>query len=238
MITIKKDNLVGQQFGRWTVIKQSIDYISPKGKREPQWLCKCTCGKYSIIRSHMLKSGHSKSCGCYKKDLRIQNNRKYNTYEFNEEKGYVSCATQKGIVFYIDIDDLDNIKNYYWEVNANGYLRAIIDNSEFLLHRFITGCPDNLVVDHINHNKLDNRRCNLRVVTVQQNLMNRKVLGIYWDKSSSKWSVEIGCNGKRYRLGKFKTYQEALSVRKQAERDYYGEYSFENSQKIGEENDI
>lgn len=57
-------DLVGQKFGKLTVIKRDHDYISPKGRREPQWVCECECGGTSIVSSSHLRRGHTKSCGC------------------------------------------------------------------------------------------------------------------------------------------------------------------------------
>ena len=77
-------------------------------------------------------------------------------------------------------------------------------------------------VDHINHNKLDNRKSNLRICTHQQNCMNvsDNVKGIHYDKSRNKWMAHI--KGKN--LGRFNTKEEAIEARKQAEMDYFGEY--------------
>lgn len=59
-----KKTLVGQKFGKLTVIKRAEDYISPKGKHSPMWLCKCECGKIKPIAQSSLKFGSVKSCGC------------------------------------------------------------------------------------------------------------------------------------------------------------------------------
>lgn len=64
--------------------------------------------------------------------------------------------------------------------------------SRIYLHRYITGAPDGMFVDHINGNKLDNRSCNLRVCTMAQNNMNTgpktgKYKGVHWSKTQKKW---------------------------------------------------
>lgn len=59
-----KENLLGQKFGRLTV----VDYAENKSGRSA-WTCKCDCGVTKIINSNDLKSGNTKSCGCYKKEL-------------------------------------------------------------------------------------------------------------------------------------------------------------------------
>lgn len=68
------------------------------------------------------------------------------------------------------------------------------------MHRLIMDPPDGMVVDHINGDKLDNRRENLRVVSQRENAINRHVppgsstglYGVYWDNSKRKWRAMLG----------------------------------------------
>lgn len=88
----------------------------------------------------------------------------------------------------IDSEDYNLVKDYRWHIirgKRDGYTQkyvqySIPDPHDFTsslergyLHRLITGAPKGMVVDHINGNGLDNRRCNLRVVTRSENLKNR-----------------------------------------------------------------
>lgn len=85
------------------------------------------------------------------------------------------------------------------------------------LHRFILNCPDNMVVDHINHNGLDNRKCNLRIVTIRENTLNRQlsknnksgVIGVCFKKNDRVWEAYY-CN--KY-LGRFKNKKDAIKAR-------------------------
>lgn len=64
------EDLTGRVFGRLTVIEQAEDYITPgDGRHRHRWRCRCTCGNEVIITGQVLKSGGSKSCGCYQKEL-------------------------------------------------------------------------------------------------------------------------------------------------------------------------
>lgn len=58
-------DLTGQRFGKMTVIKRAENYYSPNGKPRIKWECKCDCGKTFITKGETIKSGHTKSCGCY-----------------------------------------------------------------------------------------------------------------------------------------------------------------------------
>lgn len=63
-----KESLVGKRFGRLTVIKRVENHIQPNGSSKVMWLCLCDCGEYVTVQDYHLKSGHTKSCGCYAKD--------------------------------------------------------------------------------------------------------------------------------------------------------------------------
>ena len=130
----------------------------------------------------------------------------------------------------IDLEYIDVIKDYKWHLTARGY---VLNNKVGKLHKFIMNPSDDLVVDHINRNKLDNRRCNLRICSQHQNSMNKSkasnntsgVSGVCWDKNSNKWAAYININKKRKFLGYFSTLEKAAEVRRQAEIEYYGEYA-------------
>jgi hypothetical protein len=81
----------------------------------------------------------------------------------------------QGLEATIDTCDIEIIAKHRWHVSRNidGHQHAR-SNTGGRMHRLLTRAPDGLVVDHINHDPLDNRRANLRVVTQQHNTQNRK----------------------------------------------------------------
>lgn len=92
-------------------------------------------------------------------------------------------------------------------------------------------------IDHINHNSLDNRISNLRIVTHQQNSFNRRRCNkitsskygrITWDKQHSKWRARITFNGKRIHVGRFISEEEAADAVDKAAIKYHGEYAHLN----------
>lgn len=102
-------------------------------------------------------------------------------------------------------------------------------NGNILLHRFIMKLSnkDTRVVDHINHNTLDNRKSNLRIVTYSQNNMNQKRnRGVSWDKRDKTWHSYININNKRINIGYFKNYDDAVKAREDAEIKYFKEYRY------------
>lgn len=87
-----------------------------------------------------------------------------------------------------------------------------------LLHRYITNCPKDKVVDHINHNTLDNRRCNLRITTKRGNSSNiitnkSGIIGVRFYKPTNKWVAYVWHDNKNHHIGYFKTPLEAKEAR-------------------------
>jgi hypothetical protein len=88
--------------------------------------------------------------------------------------------------------------------------------------------PDGMQVDHINRKRDDNRWCNLRLVTGQQNNMNTKmqknnksgVTGVFWNNKKLRWVANISFKGKQRYLGSFKNLEEAVYARRKAEKEF------------------
>ena len=102
------------------------------------------------------------------------------------------------------------------------------------MHRFIMDAPKNCCVDHINHNTLDNRKSNLRIVTHKQNLYNytktaKKTSsiykGVYLHKQSKKWCAQIKVNGNHLSLGLYDSEIKAAVAYNMAARYYFGKYA-------------
>ena len=99
------------------------------------------------------------------------------------------------------------------------------------LHRFIWECffgeiPEGMQIDHINHNRLDNRLCNLRLVTPTENCRNTKLpktnksgkIGVFFDKVNNKWCASYYVKNKRIHIGRFKKFEDAVAAREDMER--------------------
>ena len=94
---------------------------------------------------------------------------------------------------------------------------------KFRMARVIMKAPKGLHVDHINWDKLDNRKKNLRVVSAQENQINKGVTkrsssgykNVYWNKLEKKWRVAFKTNGKEWHLGYFKDLRKAVIVARQ-----------------------
>ena len=232
----EKKDLIGQKFGRWTVLNRAEDYISPKGHHIIQWLCKCDCGNYRNVLGSTLRQGKSKSCGCLQKEIvsKIGKlSKKYNIYNLLGEYGI--GYTSKGEEFYFDLEDYDKIKDYCWYIREDGYVECAYKNKNILFHRLLY--PESIQVDHSNHKKYDNRKFNLRPCNNALNQRNRDVMtnntsgvtGVSWRKDRDKWQSRITINDKTIHLGYFNEFEDAVKARKIAEEKYYGEWSYDNS---------
>ena len=92
----------------------------------------------------------------------------------------------------VDDDDFERFQQYRWRPNSKGYvIRSFtVEGKEIVvsLHREILKPPAGLVVDHVNRDKLDNRRINLRVLTVAENAMNR---GLFKNNTTQAKGVAV-----------------------------------------------
>lgn len=125
------------------------------------------------------------------------------------------------------------VDKYTWFIN-DGYPIAHIKGSNIkkMLHRLIMGDPYKLQVDHIDMDKTNNTRENLRICTQQNNIRNRQKQannksgkkGVCWHKASKKWVAQITIEGKRTYLGTYETIDEAYEVYCKVEKEHFGEY--------------
>lgn len=156
----------------------------------------------------------------------------------------ISTRSHPGAVLKIDTADMLRFRAQYVvrlyadEKNGPVYARFTYKEKKMYLHRFLIGGESTRVVDHINHDGLDNRRSNIRAVTSSQNLSNRVrganntsgITGLHWSKKRTKWETYITVRGTRIRLGHFADKEEAIRVRKAAEQAHFGEFTYAGAQ--------
>lgn len=122
----------------------------------------------------------------------------------------------KGAVALVDNEDFDRASKHSWSLHSKGYAAAKIDGKLVLLHRFILGASGEQIVDHINRDKLDNQKSNLRFCTLKQNASNHGSLGVSIKKATGKFVAQIMVNGKVTHLGYFDSKIDAVKRYKEA----------------------
>lgn len=133
------------------------------------------------------------------------------------------------VKFYFSACDLVVVKGRQWYIDSMGYPTTYVNKKPTRFHKMLA---IGKITDHINGDKLDNTRDNLRSVTKSQNSMNIGVrannksgfTGVYFRKDRLKWVSYININGKRKNLGSFRCPLMAILSRKEAEVKYFGEY--------------
>lgn len=134
--------------------------------------------------------------------------------------------TTKGQSVKVDDADFDWLNEYKWFAHSGGYAATKTNGRSVLMHRLIMNTPEGMDTDHINRDKSDNRRLNLRVCTRAENLKNRNptmtyrtyktrtdgTVGVNWNKSYGKWEVRLQINKKRKFYGRYEDKDEAVAV--------------------------
>lgn len=135
------------------------------------------------------------------------------------EKAIKIMSKGKGYEILVDEKDLEALSLYSWHLTQNGYAIAWVNGERMRMTHFLLGRPSKgMVIDHINGVRLDNRRRNLRVVTVQQNAYNTKAVGVR--QRGNSWEANVCVMYRKHFKGGFKTKKEALEWR-QFTKDSY-----------------
>lgn len=227
-------DLTGKRFERLTVIERA-----PTKGRQTMWRCVCDCGNIVDVRSGHLRSGDTKSCGCWIADKTTQRNRDNAVGIHYEIKGEtVVGKLDSGEEFYIDAEDFTKISDKSWHITPKGYLRHNFRGENgtmsFSMHHYVLGDKaDGAQIDHIDRNKLNNRKSNLRVCDSFENAQNRGLrktntsgyTGVQYNKSKRKYEAWITAKGNKIYLGQFNCIDDAVDVRKNAEKKYFGEFA-------------
>jgi len=128
---------------------------------------------------------------------------------------YIQAVNSTNLILVED-DDFIFLNKFKWKINPEGYVSRSKDNR--LIHRVILSVKSRTVqVDHIDLNKLNNLRSNLRLVTNSQNTQNQgarkgstsKYRGVCWHSRANKWMADVMLNGKHNYLGLFDVEEEA-----------------------------
>ncbi len=159
----------------------------------------------------------------------------------------ISTKTYPNTFTLVDDEDYDYLMQWKWYALYNKKSNVFyacrngrdIRGKQFAIrvHRFIISVTDTMLVDHRNHNGLDNRKNNLRVCTQSQNLRNSKIRqhttskykGVSWHKRDKLWCAYIYIDNKLKHIGNFLNEKKAALAYNKAAKKYFKEYAFLNN---------
>lgn len=219
-------DLTGQKFGKLTAIRMAEPQISQGGIKKTVWECMCDCGNTAMVILNDLRTGNVKSCGCL---------RNHNSYR-KSEYGYMIGVDVNEKEFYFDEEDFDIVSQYVWCID-NDYVITRIEQKRISMHRLLLNTPKNQEVDHINGNKADNRKCNLRICDHTQNMFNKPIYksnktgikGVTFE--NGKYRARITAYKNVVDLGSFDNLEDAMFARFEAEK-LHGDFSYYKREEV------
>lgn len=161
----------------------------------------------------------------------------------NREREMKEIPLTRGKVALVNDEDYEVLGKHKWTAHSCGYAYREVKGPgvarvAVLMHRVIvelasgSPIPAKMQVDHINGDRLDNTRANLRLATQSQNNANSKkragrsrYRGIAWYKPYEKWMVRLTNEGKNYFLGYYHDEQDAARAYDKAAREHFGEFA-------------
>jgi hypothetical protein len=226
-------DMIGKKYGRLLILDQ---YYKPaKGGKRDFCLCQCDCGsKTKEINGKNIRMGAVVSCGCYGEELKHITRKKYNAYDLSGDYGICYFFNKDDGFFIFDKEDYDKIKGFCW-YDSHGYPATQIPRTKkrtSVQNIIMDINQQGIVADHINRDRRDNRKENLRITTQQKNNINKGmmsnntsgVIGVYFTEDNC-WEVLLVLNGKKIFRARYIIFEEAVIARLNAEIKYFGEFS-------------
>lgn len=137
-----------------------------------------------------------------------------------------------------DFEELSKVRWYYdYRYAARNLPRCNKIQRTIRMHQVVMQTPKGMDTDHINGNKLDNRRENLRICARSQNHANKNKLsnntsgfkGVTFDKRLQKWLAQIYIQNKKIYIGVFEKTEDAARAYNKAAKKYFGKFAKLNS---------
>lgn len=139
----------------------------------------------------------------------------------------------------VDNEDFEFLNQWNWHLSSEGYAARYQRlgfreyQTSLFMHRILNKTPKGTITDHINRNRLDNRKKNLKTSNKSKNAINSKVRvdntsghkGVTWVERRKRWMAQIDVNTKHIGLGYFKEIKDAIIARRQAALKYHKEYA-------------
>jgi hypothetical protein len=159
---------------------------------------------------------------------------------FEDDQDWFLIELSQGTWAKVDVADMGLVVGYCWSLHGEGYAYRVDhrQGQALLMQREIMGLSagDPRKVDHINHDRLDNRRSNLRIVTKSQDAQNTqkrkgcssRFKGVSWDRQRLMWIASIQIDRKHRYLGRYEIEEDAARAYNRAAVTAWGDNAFLN----------
>jgi hypothetical protein len=231
----KKIDLTGQHFGRLLVIEEAQERIGPF----VAWVCKCDCGKQTIVRGTTLRNGSTRSCGCWAREQARRANRKHGCAGKTPE--YLAWVTLKQRC-------LNRNHPRYPDWGGRGIrvcarYAAAFDNFIADVGRKPTPASAYSIDRKNNNGHYSCGKCSqcltngwdMNVRWAMRDVQGHnqrsckgassKYKGVVFRKDTGRWSASITREKKKYHLGHYDKEEDAAFAYNQAAKELYGEYA-------------
>ena len=211
-------------------VKGKMTFLRVVGKRAGRGKVRCECGREKEVEIKPWKRGAHLSCGfpgCRVVHGSIVKDPSYITTD--STSAYINFST--GLVAVADLSDAKRLKESNWRVHR-GYVYETT-GEHHSLHRILMGVERDRypMIDHIDGNKLNNHRCNLRFCTPAQNMQNMRTprsnstgfKGV--SPVGSQFMAYVYENNKQIYLGRFDTREDAAQAYNEAATEHFGEFA-------------
>ncbi|HJC67268.1 MAG TPA: hypothetical protein H9931_11230 [Candidatus Enterocloster excrementigallinarum] len=205
-----KEDLTGKTFGRLTAIRP----VRKEGNRKKFWLCSCSCGAEKIVEQSHLKSGHTQSCGCYRREAPRK-----------RQQDLTGRRCGKLLVLEPAAEEDGSVRK--WECLCDCGKRVICSGEGLLSGKTKScGClPAQVRRENVKKAlHFEDGTCIERIAS-RRNCANNTTgrRGVY-RKRNNRWRAAIGFQGKVYYLGTFDRYEDAVKAREEAEQKLYDSF--------------
>ena len=187
-------------------------------------------GDFMQYYSQHLNLAGCPKCGILNTQMKIRKSLLKSKFEgIVQPEDHKLIPLTKGKFAKVDNEDFERVRDHFWNYNEG---RAL--GKSGLMHRFIMNCPSDKIVDHINHDALDNRKINLRIGSRQNNNVNTrsrggssKYKGVSFATDGSKWISRLKHKDKTYRLGRFTNEEDAGRAYDLKAVEIHGEWAYQ-----------
>ena len=194
---LPEPDYTGQTINGWKVLEK-VDRVNGN----VAFRCRCTkCGTESVHNAGTIRWSKGNRCKACARD-----------YHFVIEEETATGCLFNGTEFLIDAEDIEKVSQQTWRMDKDGYISHPGKHGKrgMMLHRYVAGITDpEVIVDHINRDRKDCRKENLRIISPFGNSCNHKIFdtnktgytGVYYSHHAGRYEVKIGYNYKRIKLG-------------------------------------